>query len=479
MKGTLLAGTAALLSFAIPLMARPGTLPNLPFGFAGPDVLTSKAGELATGTFYVTLQAAVPVEGWGIAIGAENARITSIDIRGTSADAALVYGFERSEITRGPGNEGAISKVMYSADGTSTLDAYPAVSIAAIRVEAVIPPSGLGGFTLRYLDGLQGSMDLVHNFIRAAGQRHEASGSEKRVLLNDPSILCGLGMVGFSAENVDSSTAFQGILGGTTTTGELEVPVPPGERGRTDVFLGIASNYGSVSNCGDSCPLVEGWALSVALRGDAEPAAVSFRDTAGFEYFNGGFERSEIVDPAENGGQRGFVTAVILCFGHLEALPPTSTVSVLKMSLEASRPQGQGAETAELTMQDGLQGSGQPVASGLYVRGESVPPCNLRTASLAVRFRPGSLFLRGNANNDSQVDISDSIAILGDLFSGGAEIRCRDAADANDDGAVDISDGIYLLSYLFLGGSPPPPPFPGCGLEAVSVVCSEAPEACY
>ncbi len=49
-------------------------------------------------------------------------------------------------------------------------------------------------------------------------------------------------------------------------------------------------------------------------------------------------------------------------------------------------------------------------------------------------------FLRGDANADGVVNISDPSFILNALFTGGRQPDCDDAADANDDGLVDISD---------------------------------------
>lgn len=78
------------------------------------------------------------------------------------------------------------------------------------------------------------------------------------------------------------------------------------------------------------------------------------------------------------------------------------------------------------------------------------------------------IFLRGDANNDSAVDISDPSFIYSYLFQGGPAPSCMDAADANDDGRVDISDAVYLGEFLYQGGPPPPPPFPGCGTDPTS-----------
>jgi len=69
-----------------------------------------------------------------------------------------------------------------------------------------------------------------------------------------------------------------------------------------------------------------------------------------------------------------------------------------------------------------------------------------------------SAFLRGDANGDLKVDISDPILALDYLFSGTSSPRCLDAADANDDGSLDMSDPIFLLAALFQLGRPLPPP---------------------
>ncbi len=75
-------------------------------------------------------------------------------------------------------------------------------------------------------------------------------------------------------------------------------------------------------------------------------------------------------------------------------------------------------------------------------------------------------FIRGDANNDLNLDLADPIAIFGDLFLGNpSRADCRDQLDSDDTGVVDITDGIYLLNYLFLGGSQPRDPYPLSGLD--------------
>jgi DNA-binding beta-propeller fold protein YncE len=89
----------------------------------------------------------------------------------------------------------------------------------------------------------------------------------------------------------------------------------------------------------------------------------------------------------------------------------------------------------------------------------------------------GVRFIRGDANRDGKVDISDAVARLNCnwLFLGPGPCHgCDAAADANGDGRVNIADAQYLLNFLFLGGPPPPPPFPAPGrdLNACGLGCS-------
>lgn len=77
----------------------------------------------------------------------------------------------------------------------------------------------------------------------------------------------------------------------------------------------------------------------------------------------------------------------------------------------------------------------------------------------------GKRFLRGDANADNRINISDPSFILNYKWKGGREPLCFDAADANDDEVIDSSDAVYLFVYLFLTGAPPPAPFPDCGFD--------------
>ncbi len=82
-----------------------------------------------------------------------------------------------------------------------------------------------------------------------------------------------------------------------------------------------------------------------------------------------------------------------------------------------------------------------------------------------VIFGKGGSFVRGDANEDGKVDISDAVRVLSYLFLGAAPAFCLQTMDANDTGSLDLTDAVYLLNGLFQGGDLPPPPYPEPGQD--------------
>jgi hypothetical protein len=72
-------------------------------------------------------------------------------------------------------------------------------------------------------------------------------------------------------------------------------------------------------------------------------------------------------------------------------------------------------------------------------------------------------FLRGDANADGRVSISDALTVSRTLFLGDLPPSCRDAADINDDEIVNISDSVKILWSIFRGEDHIQPPFPAAG----------------
>ena len=107
------------------------------------------------------------------------------------------------------------------------------------------------------------------------------------------------------------------------------------------------------------------------------------------------------------------------------------------------------------------------VANVLLVAGITLVAFQIRTDDASSREGVDDAlseeFIRGDANDDNRVDVSDVVFMLGSLFRGAERPPCLAAADTNDDGRLDIADPIWMLAYQFRGGPMPPAPFPLAG----------------
>ncbi|MEC9476847.1 MAG: tandem-95 repeat protein [Planctomycetota bacterium] len=72
--------------------------------------------------------------------------------------------------------------------------------------------------------------------------------------------------------------------------------------------------------------------------------------------------------------------------------------------------------------------------------------------------------IRGDANTDGQLDVSDPVETVLYLFDGDP-VACLLALDSNDDELVDLGDIIYSLNNLFSTGADPAAPYPFCGTD--------------
>ncbi|RKX23295.1 MAG: hypothetical protein DRP45_10645 [Candidatus Zixiibacteriota bacterium] len=66
----------------------------------------------------------------------------------------------------------------------------------------------------------------------------------------------------------------------------------------------------------------------------------------------------------------------------------------------------------------------------------------------------GPLYVRGDANADGAVNVTDAVFSLGHLFS--PQFACQRSADANADDALNVSDVLFLLGNLFPLNIPAP-----------------------
>jgi hypothetical protein len=94
---------------------------------------------------------------------------------------------------------------------------------------------------------------------------------------------------------------------------------------------------------------------------------------------------------------------------------------------------------------------------------------------------PRDDFLRGDADGDGSVNISDAVFTLHYLFVDSARSpTCQDAADADDTGRLNLTDAVFLLRFFFLEGLRPPDPFGDCGTDptADSLTCATPSSGC-
>lgn len=190
----------------------------------------------------------------------------------------------------------------------------------------------------------------------------------------------------------------------------------------TEVFLGISSD--------DSVQVIlngaDVWVNSVP-RGGADPCSASFPQDITFE--------PVLLE-------EGYNSLVVKVF------------------------EGTGDWDFALRFQDEL---GQPVTEDLStsLEPEPAPP-------------PLDTFVRGDADGNGAINITDGIFTLNYLFTGGGDPPCADAADADDNGSINITDGIFILNFLFTGGGDPPAPFGACGPDPSedSLDCATAATNC-
>lgn len=79
----------------------------------------------------------------------------------------------------------------------------------------------------------------------------------------------------------------------------------------------------------------------------------------------------------------------------------------------------------------------------------------------------------GDANDDSQISITDAVYLINFIFAGGPAPANYWAGDCNLDGLLSISDVVYLLNYIFVAGSPPCAGGGGRALDSPFLDCLE------
>jgi len=64
-------------------------------------------------------------------------------------------------------------------------------------------------------------------------------------------------------------------------------------------------------------------------------------------------------------------------------------------------------------------------------------------------------YIRGDANNDWQVNVGDAVFLITHVFKGGPAPISQLSGDANCDSQINVGDAVFLISYVFKGGPAP------------------------
>lgn len=343
-------------------------------------------------------------------------------------------------------------------DGTFTETALPAGAQAAGT--AIVDFDGDGHLDLLAPVNGVAAVDLF------AGLGDGTFDSPSRLVTDEPVTRVSLG-------DVDGDGALDAGLILTDRTWQVGSDTPPPPPAASDLVF-VSDMTAAAGDTGVSFEVLSN--TTVAAEGytvviQFDPAVVQIDDfgIAGSDAEAAG---AEFEIPQVNNTEGFAILAAIMDF-----LPPYDGQTLPAMA-------GQSLVVGNLTVAAtaaagdysiaAANGVGSPPADNSFVvAGQSLLPA-LGSGTLTI---PGATvtptpppvtentFVRGDANYDGSVDVSDVTKISLYLFEGGSPPPCFDAADANDDGAVNISDSSYLYSYLFSGGTAPLAPFPSAGTD--------------
>ena len=158
----------------------------------------------------------------------------------------------------------------------------------------------------------------------------------------------------------------------------------------------------------------------------------------------------------------GWTVGVVYSFTGGSTIDFDSDLEIIAASYETggSMAGDETGTTASLSWSDEL---GSPAVANVVVVGGGSYAANFVDGSIALNPVVTSDFIRGDANNDSIVNIADAVWVIYELFLNGPASNCSIASDANGDDLSDIADASFIIMYRFMGGAAPAAPFPDCG----------------
>lgn len=436
-------------------------------------------------------------QGWSLGVANDGVNVSAVTTAGSAAadvaDGGLRNtGFEVFEIVNpdnNGGQQGIVQALVLSFVMPITLPPNTDQIIGLVDYEATVGAEASTG-TVEYRNGLVGSGQPVNNDVTFEGQTATPTLSALTINIEPPpppeadcedgedndgdgavdcddsdcadAAVCA-GGTDLKLGTPDNPDASQIVLCSSEGGGEALVtayigpndPNDPPNAGAQGWSLGIEHNPAELTITNDTYPTTSG-----TVAGDVNDGGI--RST--------GFEKTEIVDPARNGGRAGLVSAVVLSFTMPIVLDATQDQSILRARYVVAEGAGGEGFSSEINFTDGLIGAGQPVDTVLTVQGQTVAPRQISGITVVhsedACSPPSAVFVRADANNDDKVDIADPIYTINWLIRNGPTPACIASADSNDDGKTDISDALFTIAYRFMAGPVPAAPFPSCGEDA-------------
>ena len=458
-------------------------------------VFTGAVGSTVRVNFTAYLVASVPgVTGYGIAVGAEGPGVSvGFDPCDSTCSAKILFPdgdgdevFFNSPFKVDPNRVPSSGPLAGSAQGPGFVDG---VAVSPFSIPAPVLPAGRTNLFRFYVDvqvpGEETGAEIVVLF--KDGLQGPGEPIQNGVTFENLTELPELASCSFTVQPTPAIVDLDIV-------GDSRISTPPLVPGRGVVFVTIDSKI-------DQREGVAGWQFSISHSDNiritaAAPAADLFDlvpdldGAVGFDatqstpvvahdlvYFDGDppDPACELVSGEPQGP--GLISGVVL------AQPPTpdrdqflpgdsgGPVRVMRIEFEQVEPfptEGRNEEIATFEWTNCLRGDGQPVKTGVTVRGDTLLPRQRRGHEVLFVRVDKSRFQRGDANDDGQIgDLSDAVFIIKYLFptldaSPNVSLLCTDAADSNDDERINIADSIHLFNALFYAGAKIVP-FADCG----------------
>ena len=422
------------------------------------------------------------VEAWSFSLLAESCfEVVDATVAGTAAAPAPVgsrgdFSFESTEIVDparigNDGRGGVVCAIVLSFGGGATLD--PVSDELVLRVTGDMDASSIT--VIGQESAPCGIRPLSSGpWLRGSGQLVETIVTVLSNSIAPPTVGAAVSLKGATAA-FDGEYRVVVLMPGATPAARIGNTVPwtvPVAVGSGSRAVSVRTGVRLVSNLTPGGPGAEAWSLSVEAEDcfritsattDGTVGADSEVDSAGKRL--DGFARTEIVSPDRNGGRTGVISAVILSLDTPLTLNPEGEELVLRITGDMDTSDDGAGElscTVRPVSGGGLRGSGQPVLSLVTVESHGFLT---RGVGAKMTLDPSiPEYRRGDANNDSTINIADGMQVLGFLFTPDLFLPCKDAADADDNGGINIADAVYVFNFLFSGGKPPAAPGPSdCG----------------